>query len=578
MLYDYKGNLIKRIETSPYAVSLGSAFATQQGILREGLASYLDDNKIREAKEAAHLGAPLEYYRILEQLCYTDGHTAGLLDAMYERIIGHTTIIASRDTNNTTANTIASLISELLYDSMHMLKATLAESTFYGISVIEQTLIPVDDMFIRQKIASVSHISQPYTIKFTPLPQLFLRDVNGELQFIQPNGAINFNHFLPDKFIIAFRPQDQKNCIKKPLPFDELGIQRRLFRPLVDKIYAILGRRTFDDLFTDPVLDLAYEPEKDAISDASAIYNIYTAGGRLRALKHTKSLSVQFLQSQDATVSQNLTARIEADNAEITKAINGDNLGTESISNRASSVQGYNKLLNRDRAVIQWIDSIINTKVIPLLMKTNFPNMLHLTPYAQTIVREEKNISQELDVIRVFFEHGGVMTRKEFDERLGYETPKGEENKLLASPNRIIAEDTIESEDTQAQDEKQIQSPTNQPFDPSLIDYAEGFIAPKSAQQNARQVLEWQEKYPNEIKGLSSVIWKRASQIASAKPISIKTIKQMADFAKHHDKSILKAKFKLTPWKQASFVAWLGNGGDEGIAWAKQILSNQPQP
>jgi hypothetical protein len=62
----------------------------------------------------------------------------------------------------------------------------------------------------------------------------------------------------------------------------------------------------------------------------------------------------------------------------------------------------------------------------------------------------------------------------------------------------------------------------------------------------------------------------RANQLCKRKPISEDTVSRMAAFERHRENSKIDEKYKGTPWKDRGYVAWLGWGGDEGIAWAKR--------
>jgi hypothetical protein len=99
------------------------------------------------------------------------------------------------------------------------------------------------------------------------------------------------------------------------------------------------------------------------------------------------------------------------------------------------------------------------------------------------------------------------------------------------------------------------------------------FQPPESAKNNARQVLEWREKYGDEVKGMTSVGWIRANQLASGEQISLDIVKRMARFNRHRKNSAVAPEYKDTPWKDAGYVAWLGWGGDSGINWAIEISS-----
>jgi len=98
------------------------------------------------------------------------------------------------------------------------------------------------------------------------------------------------------------------------------------------------------------------------------------------------------------------------------------------------------------------------------------------------------------------------------------------------------------------------------------------FIPPKGAQNAAKKVLKWKEKYPKEVKAMTRTGWTRARQLASGDPISLDIVKRMAKFYRHKSNSEINPKYKNTPWKDNGYSAWLGWGGDSGINWAKRIV------
>lgn len=91
---------------------------------------------------------------------------------------------------------------------------------------------------------------------------------------------------------------------------------------------------------------------------------------------------------------------------------------------------------------------------------------------------------------------------------------------------------------------------------------------PESASNNAKKVLAWKKKYGKEVKGMTSVGWTRANQLASNEKLSYKTIARMAAFKRHQKNATIDPKYKSTPWKDRGYVAWLGWGGTSGINWA----------
>ena len=91
---------------------------------------------------------------------------------------------------------------------------------------------------------------------------------------------------------------------------------------------------------------------------------------------------------------------------------------------------------------------------------------------------------------------------------------------------------------------------------------------PQSATNNAKKVLAWKEKYGDEVKGMTSIGWTRARQLASRRKLSYETIARMAAFNRHRKNAEIDPKFKDTPWKDRGYVAWLGWGGTSGVNWA----------
>lgn len=102
------------------------------------------------------------------------------------------------------------------------------------------------------------------------------------------------------------------------------------------------------------------------------------------------------------------------------------------------------------------------------------------------------------------------------------------------------------------------------------------FKVPAGAKGNARKVLEWKKKHGSEVKGMTSVGWARARQLANQSEIPLSTVKRMAAFNRHRKNAVVAPEFKSTPWKDRGYVAWLGWGGDSGVNWAvKTSAANQ---
>lgn len=106
-------------------------------------------------------------------------------------------------------------------------------------------------------------------------------------------------------------------------------------------------------------------------------------------------------------------------------------------------------------------------------------------------------------------------------------------------------------------------------YDPiDLAQGAETYNPPESARNNARKVLKWKEEHGSDVRGMTSVGWGRARQLASGKGLSAEVVKKMAAFNRHRKNAKVDPKHKDEPWKDAGYVAWLGWGGDSGVNWA----------
>ena len=96
---------------------------------------------------------------------------------------------------------------------------------------------------------------------------------------------------------------------------------------------------------------------------------------------------------------------------------------------------------------------------------------------------------------------------------------------------------------------------------------------PEAATNNAKRVLKWREEYGDEVRGMTSVGWKRANQLANKERLSRETIAKMAAFERHRQNAEVAPEFKDTPWRDNGHVAWLGWGGSAGIEWAQRKLN-----
>lgn len=91
---------------------------------------------------------------------------------------------------------------------------------------------------------------------------------------------------------------------------------------------------------------------------------------------------------------------------------------------------------------------------------------------------------------------------------------------------------------------------------------------PAKASANARKMIEYKEKYGDEVKGGTQVGWTRARQLANKEAISRDIVSRMAQFNRHRENAKVDPKYKDEPWKDNGYVAWNLWGGTEGVDWA----------
>lgn len=137
----------------------------------------------------------------------------------------------------------------------------------------------------------------------------------------------------------------------------------------------------------------------------------------------------------------------------------------------------------------------------------------------------------------------------------------------LERPQEQIEEDLLSADELEAL--SVIEELTIALGDVELKSYTD---YPKKASENARKVLDWRNRYGNEVKGMTRIGWRRANQLAKRQPLTRQTIARMASFKRHRENAKIDPKYRGSEWKDAGYVAWLGWGGTEGIEWAIRKL------
>lgn len=102
-----------------------------------------------------------------------------------------------------------------------------------------------------------------------------------------------------------------------------------------------------------------------------------------------------------------------------------------------------------------------------------------------------------------------------------------------------------------------------------------GFKPPIGVANNARQALEWREKYPKETADAGTQTgWTRARQLANRESVSEDIIGRMVSFfARHKESPKIPPEYRNEPWRDNGYLMHLAWGGDEGKTWCNKIYN-----
>lgn len=99
-------------------------------------------------------------------------------------------------------------------------------------------------------------------------------------------------------------------------------------------------------------------------------------------------------------------------------------------------------------------------------------------------------------------------------------------------------------------------------------------IPPEAVAENARMALEVRAAMPPSMQGMTLVGLARANQLANRRPVSVATIRRMLSYFERHEVDKQGA-----TWDERGkgWQAWMGWGGDEGWAWAQEIIAMEDE-
>jgi hypothetical protein len=250
------------------------------------------------------------------------------------------------------------------------------------------------------------------------------------------------------RYHLAFHPMAKPHLLSRPFPFNKAGIYPALFESWIEKYKTMLDYDIFRERYAEPTLSLKYD-DGGAKTSANEIQKAYDRAGRLRSLVLPSTLAAQFLESSNLSSADTIyNSPINRENETINILFRGNNLDTESDTNKASSVTGLTKEQERHKAMCEIIDEAF-MGLMEKVLWFNFGNTLPCQPIIYTPFIAAKDMNQIRENIRLATDLG-LAVKAEIFEELGIPVPK-DQKEMLLRPNTSFAadaafEETIETE------------------------------------------------------------------------------------------------------------------------------------
>lgn len=96
---------------------------------------------------------------------------------------------------------------------------------------------------------------------------------------------------------------------------------------------------------------------------------------------------------------------------------------------------------------------------------------------------------------------------------------------------------------------------------------------PQTASNNALRMINWREKYKDEVEAGTPTGWRRATMLANRDPLTIEMLNRIKSFfSRHEGNQVIADQYKETPWKDNGFVSWNLWGGTAMKIWTEKTL------
>lgn len=431
-----EGQAVQQVSAPVTRLAINSAYSAIQRNLKDISSLDLNDSAIRDAKRQADSGLPMQYFRYILKGVLRDGHIGGVVSDLMRRTVAYPFDVVLPDEvkddldAQAQVNFLKLALSGVNFDAVRQRAAwgtfwpTLQEITF-GVSDEKQ----IQDFFTNNGIPGFVPI---IPVSITPLPNLYLQsDSDGNLLYIQDGGQVVNLSESSGRFIFAVDPEDEDQLMIKPIPFTELGSQKRVFDVWVDKTYTRLDGRLYRNRFAEPTLDISYDPiDSNSKQDAEVIYNAYNSSGKLRSMKHPASVVTQYLGDKASATTSIFRDDMSEQNSEATKGLKGQNMSTELHSNRATSKTGMSYDDELLSAISATRDQILTEQLLLVIRDMNYPPEKRFPMTLVTVLPDEFNAAEMQKIV-------------ESASAMGREFKEGEIDKLYRLPSNPKRENFV---------------------------------------------------------------------------------------------------------------------------------------
>ncbi|NTW98342.1 MAG: hypothetical protein HGB35_00080 [Geobacteraceae bacterium] len=416
-------------------LAVNSAIAGIQRSMKDISGLDLSDDAIRDAKRQADSGLPMQYYRYILKGVLRDGHIGGIISDLMRRTVSYPFDIEIPDEIKDDPDAQAQVdflkmaLSGINFDAV---RQRAAWGTFWP--TLQEVVFEEASASVRGSFGSngLPGFIPVVPVSVTALPNLYLQsDTDGNLLYIQDNGqAINLGE-SEGRFIFAIDPEDEDQLMIRPVPFTELGSQKRVFDMWVDKVYTRSDGRKYRNRFAEPMLDIAYDAkDANAIKDADVIYGAYNSNGKLRSIKHPVEMMVQYMGADAVSTTSVFRDDLAVHNSEATKGLKGQDMSTEKDSTRATSTTGMaydDELLS---GICATRDQILTDQLLLVIRDLNYPEGKRFPMRLTTVLPEE-------------FKAPEVIRLVESASAMGREFTEGELNELYRLPGHPDRENFV---------------------------------------------------------------------------------------------------------------------------------------